>query len=88
MQTSIYKVIAQTEPVAITKQDGTTTQKSTIVLQQLGGKYEDSFAATLLGNQAKFYPNDLVVANLRCSSREYNSQYYQDCIINEIRKLA
>ena len=88
MQTTFYRIIAQTEPVTITKQDGTATQKSTIVLQQLGGKYEDSFAATMLGSQVKFSPNDLVVANIRCSSREYNSQYYQDCIINEIRKLS
>ena len=89
MQTSIFKVVSQTETVNITRQDGTQTQKSTVVLADLNGsKYPDTFAATLLGNQVKFYPNELVVANLRFSSREYNGNNYQDITINEIYKLV
>ena len=84
----IYKIISQTEPVTITKQDGTQTQKSTVVLQELGGQYANSYAAVLLGNQVKFYPNELVAASLRFNARDYNGRSYQDVTINEIYKLT
>jgi len=84
---SIFKVIAQTEPISIQTQNG-QMQKSTIVLQELGGKYENSFAATLFGNQVKFYPNDLCFASLRFAHREHNGQYYQDITIQEIIKCS
>lgn len=80
---SLFKVIAHTEPQTINTQNG-PSQKSTVILQELGGKYENSFACSLLGNQVKFYPNDLVYAALRFSSREYNGQWYQDITIQEI----
>jgi len=88
MTTSIYKVLSHSEAQTITKADGSTIQKSTVVLQELGGQYQDSFAAALLGNQIRFYSNDLVAANLRFQEREYNGNHYQDVTITEIRKLA
>ena len=84
----IYKVLSQTEPQTITKSDNTQIQKSTVVLQELGGQYANSYAAVMLGNQIKFYPNELVVASLRFSSREYQGRHYQDVTINEIYKLT
>lgn len=70
----VFRVVQQTQAVSVQRQDGTQTQKCTLVLQELGGKYENAFAATLLGNMAslKFYPNDVVFACLRFTVREYN----------------
>lgn len=82
MQT-LFKVISQTDPVTINTQNG-TTQKSIVVLQEVGGKYADSYVASLLGNQVKFYPNDFVWASLRFSAREYNGSNYMDCTIQDI----
>ena len=69
--------------MTINTQNG-TTQKTTIVLQVFGGKYENSYVASLLGNQAKFYAGDIVWASLRFSAREYNGSSYQDITIQDI----
>ena len=88
---SIFKVIKQGEPqqVASQKAEGGQVSKCNIVLQELGGKFENSYVATILGEQAKtrFTKGDLVVASLRFSTREYNGQVYQDIVVNEIVKL-
>ena len=80
---SLFKVVSQTDPVTINTQNG-ITQKTTIVLQEFGGKYENSYVASLLGNQAKFYAGDIVWASLRFSAREYNGSSYQDITIQDI----
>ena len=92
---TLFKVIAQTEPVNVQKQDGSTIQKSTAVLQLAGGKYEDSFSATLLGNLAprRLTPGDIVWAALRFQAREYHPQqggttYLQDITVQEIIKMG
>ena len=79
---SLFKVVSQTDPVAINTQNG-TTQKSTIVLQEFGGKYENSYVASLIGNQVKLYAGDIVWASLRFSAREYNGSSYQDITIQD-----
>ena len=38
---TLFKVIAQSEPVNVQKQDGSTIKKSTVVLQLTGGKYDE-----------------------------------------------
>ena len=43
---SLFKVVSQTDPVTINTQNG-TTQKTTIVLQEFGGKYENIVWASL-----------------------------------------
>ena len=55
-----------------------------------GGKYENAFVATLLGNMAslKFFTNDVVFACLRFTVREYNQQLYMDCMVQDIVKLS
>lgn len=80
---TLFKVISQSEPVSINTQNG-ATQKSTIVLQEAGGKYENSFVASLIGSQVKVCPGDIVWAALRFSAREYNDSTYQDITIQEI----
>ena len=88
---NIFKVTAQSETFAVPSQkaEGGQLMKCNIVLQELGGKFENSYVATILGDQAKtrFMKNDLVVAALRFSTREYNGQVYQDIVVSEIEKL-
>lgn len=80
---TLFKVVSQSEPVSINTQNG-QMQKSTIVLQEVGGKYENSFVASLIGSQVKVCPGDIVWAALRFSAREYNGSTYQDITIQEI----
>ena len=83
----LFKVISQSEPTTIRKQDGSQIHKSIIVLQEIGSQYEDTFAATLLGNQGKYSKGDLVYCALRFNAREYNDTIYQDVVIKDIVKF-
>lgn len=85
---TIFKVLSQSEEVTITRQDGTTAQKSVIVLQELGGQYAPTFAASLIGNQVRFSSGDIVIAALRFNTHEYQQQHYQDVQVTELRKIA
>ena len=88
----IFKVMAQSETFAVPSQkaEGGQVSKCNIVLQELGGKFENSYVATILGEQARirFELDDLVAASLRFSTREYNGQVYQDIVVSEIVKLS
>ena len=88
---NIFKVTAQSDTFAVPSQkaEGGQLSKCNIVLQELGGKYENSYVATILGEQAKtrFAKDDIVAVALRFSTREYNGQVYQDIVVNEIVKL-
>ena len=79
----LFKVISQSNPVEINTKAG-STQKSTLVLQDLGGKYENAYVASLLGNQIQFSEGDIVWAALRFSVREHNDALYQDIVVKEI----
>lgn len=81
---TLFKVISQSEPVAIQKQDGSTISKSTIILQEIGGKFENQYVCALLGNQARYFQGDIVYASLRFTAREYQGQHYQDITIQDI----
>ena len=87
----IFKVMAQSETFAVPSQkaEGGQVNKCNIILQDIGGKYENSYVATVLGEQAniRFMRDDLVVASLRFSTREYNGQTYQDIVVTEIIKI-
>lgn len=87
----IFKVMAQSETFAVPSQkaEGGQVNKCNIILQDIGGKYENSYVATVLGEQAniRFMRDDLVVASLRFSTREYNGQTYQDIVATEIIKI-
>ena len=87
----IFKVTAQSETFSVPSQkaEGGQISKCNVVLQEPGGKYENSYVATILGEQAKirFAKDDLVVASLRFSTREYNGQMYQDIVVSEIIRI-
>ena len=89
---SIFKVVQQGEAFAVQSQkaEGGQTMKCNIVLQELGGKYENQYVGAMLGNaaQCRFYAGDIVVASLRFSTREYNGATYQDILVTEIVKLS
>lgn len=81
-----FKVVSQQQPFAVTKQDGTTLNKCQIVLQEFGGKYENSYVCNLIGNSAlcKFYPGDFVLAALSFKHNEYQGKFYQDINVQDI----
>ena len=89
---TFFRVQAQSEMSTVPSQkaEGGQLNKCSIVLQELGGKFENSYVATVLGEQAKmrFAKDELVVASLRFSTREYNGQVYQDIVVNEIIKIS
>ena len=87
----IFKVLAQSETFSVPSQraEGGQISKCNVVLIEPGGKFENSYVATVLGEQAniRFAKDDLVVASLRFSTREYNGQVYQDIVVSEIIKI-
>lgn len=89
---AILKVVQQGEAFAVQSQksEGGQTMKCNIVLQELGGKHEDSYMGAMLGNMAtcKFYTGDVVAVSLRFSTREYNGQVYQDILVTDIVLLT
>ena len=86
--TKILKVVQQGQAFAVqsTKAENGQVMKCHIVLQELGGKYEDSYVATMLGPVAekRFEPSQLLAVKLRFSTREYNGQVYQDIVVSEV----
>ena len=70
------------------KSEGGMLNKRTLVLQELGGKYEPTYVVSVLGSLAtlEFQEGDLVIATLRFSSREYNGQMFMDVGATELIK--
>ena len=91
METRILKVLKQGEAFMVDSQktENGKLAKCNILLQEMGGKYENQYAASMLGNlaQLKFYPGEIVVATLRFQSREYNGQVFQDILVTDVEKL-
>ena len=91
MQTKILKVVRQGEAFSVqsTKQESGSIHKCTIVMRELGGKYENEYMCTMLGNLAlcRFYEGDLVVATLRFMTHEYQGQTYQEVLATDIEKI-
>ena len=91
MQTMIMKVVQQGEAYAVQSQkaEGGQIQKCNIVLQELGGKYENQYVAAMLGNMAlcRYTVGDIVAVRLRFQTREYNGQMFQDIIVSDIERL-
>ena len=91
MNAQIMRVVKQGEAYAVQSQKSENGQmmKCNIILQEMGGKYENQYAAAMLGNmaQCKFAPGALVAVTLRFTAREYNGQVYQDILVTDIEKL-
>ena len=91
MEGKIMRVVQQGEAFAVQSQKSENGQmmKCNIILQEMGGKYENQYAAAMLGNIAlcKFAPGTLVAVTLRFTTREYNGQVYQDILVTDIEKV-
>ncbi|MCR5819005.1 MAG: DUF3127 domain-containing protein [Prevotella sp.] len=89
--TQIMKVVFCGEMFTVKSEKSENGQlnKRIIVLQELGGKYENRYCVSVLGNlaQCQWYADDLVVAVLRFQTHEVNGQYYQDVTASDILKL-
>ena len=91
MQTMLLKVLKAGEMFSVKSEKSETgvLNKRTLVLQELGGKYESTYVVTALGNLAslQLYEGDLVFATLRFQSREYNGQVFMDVVATDIVKI-
>ena len=89
---TIFKVVQQGEAFAVQSQKAEEgqTMKCNIVLQELGGNFENQYVCTMLGNmaQCRFYAGNVVAASLRFSTRDYNGAKFQDILVTEIVKLS
>lgn len=91
MNGMFMRVVQQGEAFAVQSQKSENGQmmKCNIILQEMGGKYENQYAAAMLGNiaQCKLAPGTLVAVTLRFTTREYNGQVYQDILVTDIEKV-
>ena len=91
METKILKVVKSGEMFSVKSEKSETGQlnKRNLVLQELGGKFENQYAVSVLGNAASMvlYEGDLVLVALRFQAREYNGQTFQDVTAVEIVKV-
>lgn len=99
MITKAFRVIACGEQESYTTSSGNQSQKRQLRLQEFGGwnpndnhaqRISNGIVATLFGNlaQCMFYPNEIVLATLRFSAREYQGQWYQDVTVVDVHKLS
>ena len=99
MITSTFRVVACGEIEAYTTSTGNQSQKRQLRLQEFGGwngndnqaaRISNGIVATMFGNlaQCMFYPNDIVLASLRFSAREYQGSWFQDVTVVDIHKLS
>ena len=90
METKILRVVKCGEcfTVKSEKSEGGVLNKRTLVLQELGGKFEPTYVVSALGNLAtiQFDEGDIVIATLRFQSREYNGQMFMDVVATELIK--
>lgn len=84
----IFKVKAVGQATTYTSQKPEVgrQERRQIVLQALGGDYEDSFAATQFGIGAcqPIAVGDIVAARLQILTHDYQGQTYQDCVAREV----
>ena len=90
MEARILRVVKCGEcfTVKSEKSENGVLNKRILVLQELGGKYENCYVVTVLGNLASltFVKDELVFATLRFQTREYNGQVFMDVIATELIK--
>ena len=91
MNVIITRVVQQGEVFAVQSQKSENGQmmKCNIILQEMGGKYENQYVAAMLGNVAlcRFDAGTLVAVTLRFTTREHNGAHYQDILVTDIAKF-
>ena len=90
MKEMILRVVKCGEVFSVKSEKSETGQlnKRNLVLKELGGKFENEYAVSVLGNQAslQLYEGDIVIATLRFQTCEYNGQTFQDITVTELIK--
>ena len=88
METKILKVLKCGEMITVQseKAENKVLNKRTLVLQELGGRYENQYVAAAFGTLAtlRFDEGCLVAATLRFQTHEHNGVEYQDVVANDI----
>ena len=91
MQTKILKVVKSGDMFSVKSEKSETGQlnKRNLVLKELGGKFENEYAVSVLGNAASlvWQEGDLAAVTLRFQTREYNEQVFQDVTVTDIYPL-
>ena len=87
------KIISQSplRTVQIIREEGQTSlQVCTLLAQEVGGKYANSYAIQLFGDMATqvFNPGELVLAALRFKARQNGESIFQDVVADEILRLT
>ena len=86
----LLKVVSSGEMISVKseKSENGVLNKRILVLQELGGKYENCYVVTVLGNLAPltFEKDELVFATMRFQTREYNGQLYIEIVATELIK--
>ena len=83
--TSIFQVISLSEATTIKRKDGTEAIKQTIVLRELGSKYDDTYFASYIAAYPIHYTKGkLVVAALSFQVRDT----YQDIYVQDISLIS
>ncbi len=82
------RLVQQGEAYAVQSQKRENGQmmKGNIVLQEMGGKYENQYAAAMLGYmaQCKYAAGELVAVTLRFTTHEPNVQVFQVFLVSVI----
>lgn len=87
------KTLAQTplRTVQVTRDEGQTSlQVCTLMAQEVGGKFANSYAIQLFGDMATqvFNPGELLLAALRFRARQNGESIFQDVVADEILRLT
>ena len=84
-------MVQQGEAFAVQSQNagGGQLMKCNIILQEMGGKYENQYVAVMLGNlaQCRFYPGDVVAATLRFNTHQFEDRVFQDVLVTDLYKF-
>lgn len=86
----ICRVVSKTDPVQVasTKSQTGTTTKQSLVLQEVDGRFGDTFVVTCIGQDlSNINTGNVVTAGMQFTVNEYNGNNYQDILLREIHRL-
>ena len=90
MKAMLLRVVKCGEEASVKSEskEGGNVSKRTLVLQELGGKYENCYVVVTWNNLATiaFEEGSLVFATLQFRTHEFNGKLYQDIEATEIYK--
>jgi len=88
MKTMILRVKKCGVMTTVQSENG-EVNKRTLVLQELGDKWANSYVVTVFRNLAtiEFAENELVAASMQFRTHEYNGQTYMDVVATDVVKI-